>query len=368
MPLTPAPSMPSANPVPLESSALEPEAFLALEGPLLDVRSPGEFAEGHIPGAVSFPLFSDAERAEVGTLYKQQGQAPAMDRGLELVGPKLADFVRRARTLALEAGESGAPAPLRIHCWRGGMRSGSMAWLLRTAGLTVHALKGGYKAFRHYGAQLGAELPGLLTLHGPTGSGKTAILQALARMGEQVVDLEALARHRGSSFGALGQAPQPTTEQFQNDLSETLRGMDRSRRIWAEGESKSIGRCYLPDPFWERMNRAPLLELELPRAARVQRLVAEYGDFDRQALAEAVGRLRKRLGGQRHDQALEALEQGRLAEVAEALLHYYDKAYERHRVQHKARKPIFVALEADSPEAHARLLLERLSGESDLPQ
>ncbi len=342
---------------------LKPGAFLAVQGPILDVRSPGEFAKGHIPGAVSFPLFSDAERAEVGTLYKRKGQQVAMDRGLELVGPKLAEFVRRARALS---GED--KLPLRVHCWRGGMRSGSMAWLLRTAGLPVQVLEGGYKAYRQFGATLGTSVPGLLTLHGPTGSGKTAILQALAVLGEQVVDLEGLARHRGSSFGGLGQKPQPSTEQFQNDLTKTLRGLELGRRVWVEGESKSIGRCYIPDPFWAEMNRAPLVELELPLPARVDRLVAEYGSYPREALAEAIRRLRKRLGGLRHDQALEALEASRLAEVAEHLLHYYDQAYQQHRVQHKARKPIFVALEAGSPEAHARQLLERLAGQDGVPQ
>lgn len=350
-----------------EKQQLAPSAFLDGDGALLDVRSPGEFAKGHIPGAVSFPLFSNEERAEIGTLYKKQGQQDAFERGLELVGPKMAGFVRRARALSGET-PSRPSAPLRIHCWRGGMRSGSMAWLLRTAGFAVQVLEGGYKGFRQYGARLGASVPGLLTLHGPTGSGKTAILHALAGMGEQVLDLEALARHRGSAFGALGQMPQPNTEQFQNDLYKILHGLDRNRRIWVEGESKSIGCCYVPDGFWAEMNRAPLVELELPRSLRVERLVDEYGAFDRSALSESIGRLRKRLGGKDHDAAQQALEEGRFADVAERLLHYYDQAYRRHREEHKTRQPIFVGLEAGSPEAHARALLERLQGVPKLPQ
>jgi tRNA 2-selenouridine synthase len=329
---------------------LDAQAFLAAPGPVLDTRSPGEFAEGHIPGAVSFPLFDDAERAEIGTLYKRQGRDAAVLRGLELVGPKMAGFVRRARALSGEG-------PLRVYCWRGGMRSGAMAWLLATAGLDVTVLRCGYKAYRADALALGTRVPGLLTLHGPTGSGKTAILHELAALGEQIVDLEALAGHRGSAFGGLGLPPQPATAQFQNELSETLRALDPGRRVWVEGESKAIGRCYVPDPFWAEMNRAPLLELELPRAHRVGRLVTEYGGYPPEALAAGIGRVRKRLGGLRERALLEALEAGRLAEVADGLLAYYDAAYERHREEHKARRPRRVALPAGSPAEHARALL-----------
>ncbi|MGB3547800.1 MAG: rhodanese-like domain-containing protein, partial [Saprospiraceae bacterium] len=170
---------------------------------LLDVRSPGEYAEGHIVGARSLPLFSDEERAEVGTAYKQEGPAPAFLLGLERSGPKLRAYVERALELA-------PGRRVTVHCWRGGQRSASMGWLLERAGFDVAILPGGYKAYRTEArAWLGSFPHHLRLLCGPTGSGKTAVLHALRAQGAAILDLEGMARHRGSSFGAIGQEPQP---------------------------------------------------------------------------------------------------------------------------------------------------------------
>ncbi len=201
----------------MEDRLVAPDLLAALATrPLLDVRSPGEYAQGHVPGALSFPLFSDAERATVGTIYKQQSRDLALETGLELVGPKLGGFVREARTLAPQG-------QVVVHCWRGGQRSGSMAWLLRQGGLDVWTLEGGYKAYRTWVlAELAAQQYSLYIIGGRTGTGKTKILHALRQMGEQVVDLEGLACHKGSAFGFIGELPQPTVEQFENDLHAAL--------------------------------------------------------------------------------------------------------------------------------------------------
>src|SRR3989339_1355584 len=178
--------------------------------PIIDVRSPGEYEHAHIPGALALPLFSNEERAEVGTIYKQRGRVQAVQKGLEFVGPKLKDFTKFA--LKLNSDE------LLIHCWRGGMRSSAMAWLLETVGINCSLLKDGYKAYRNHVLE-SFDLPyKILLLGGYTGSGKTEILSALKEAGEQVVDLEGLSNHKGSAFGALGQGIQPSSEQFENTL------------------------------------------------------------------------------------------------------------------------------------------------------
>lgn len=288
---------------------------------LLDVRSPGEFRQGHIPGAHSFPLFTDEERAQVGICYKQKGPDDALALGLELVGPKMAGFVRSAQGLA-------ADKRVAVHCWRGGKRSQSMSWLLRTAGFDVITLTGGYKAYRQWVLSVFQDIfLNLWVLGGQTGSGKTKVLRALRDAGEQIIDLEAIACHKGSSFGAIGENPQPTVEQFENDLADALTKLDSSKRVWIENESKSIGRVFIPLDFWQKMKMAPLINIEIPENARIENLVADYDDGDRQALIEAFERIGKRLGGQHLKTAIEALEAGNLRAAAHIALHYYDKTY-----------------------------------------
>ena len=293
-----------------------------LTRPLLDVRSPGEYAQGHVPGALSFPLFSDAERAAVGTIYKQQSRERALETGLELVGPKLADFVREARRLA-------TTGQLIVHCWRGGQRSGSMAWLLHQGGLDVMTLEGGYKAYRTWVlADLAAQAYNLRIIGGRTGTGKTKILHALRGMGEQVIDLEGLAHHKGSAFGFIGELPQPTVEQFENELHTALHQLDPARRIWVENESHSIGRIYIPDGFWRQMKVAPLLNLQIPPAARLQNLLDDYVGTDKSELEAAFLKINRKLGGQHLQAALEALHRDDFAAAAKIALHYYDKTYQ----------------------------------------
>lgn len=286
---------------------------------ILDIRTPAEFRDGHLPHAVSFPLFSDEERVIVGTLYKQAGRDQAVLKGLELVGPKLKSFVVKANKLK---------GQLYLYCWRGGMRSNSMAWLLETAGREVFLLKGGYKAYRTYGRELIAKGLHLIMLSGPTGSGKTEILHQLEKLGQQVLDLEGLANHRGSSFGGIGQLPQPGTEHFTNLVIDRICSFDRTRPIWVEGESQNIGKVFILDELFSQMNCCPTIRIDPPREERVERLVRDYACFPASELQAGVERISKRLGGKDTKDSLDALQAGDYQKVVEITLAYYDKTYD----------------------------------------
>ncbi len=330
------------------------DEFLKQAGtlPVIDVRSPGEFAQAHMPGAVNLPLFDNDERARVGTRYKQAGKDHAVLMGLEFVGPKLADFVRQARRLS-----NGSGGQVLVHCWRGGMRSGSFAWLLQTAGLSPAILTGGYKSYRNTVLAAFSEPRNLLILGGKTGSGKTDILHQLAAQGEQIIDLEGLANHKGSSYGAIGQLPQPSSEQFENLIFGDWLTLDRNRRIWLEDESRNVGSCFIPMPLWHQMRAAPVAFVDVPKAVRVERLVREYTGIDHELLIEATERIRKRLGGQSTQQALDALAQQDYATVADLTLDYYDKAYLYGLSQRNQTNVFPLDVSADEPAQTARTLM-----------
>ncbi|PWD98112.1 tRNA 2-selenouridine(34) synthase MnmH [Marinilabilia rubra] len=339
-----------------ESSSLSPANFLKASGqyPVVDVRTPGEFAQGHIPGAINMPIFSNEERAEVGTLYKKEGRNQAVLKGLEFVGPKMAGFAREAARLAVEGS-------VLVHCWRGGMRSGSMAWLFRTAGLKASVLEGGYKAYRaHFRSELESKNWNFVVIGGPTGSGKTEVLDSLAEKGEQVLDLEGLANHKGSAFGALGQEEQPTTEQFENDIHERFRTFKPEKIIWVEGESHFIGKVSIPDLLFNKMMEAPLVMYELARELRIERLVKEYGCFKNELLCHSVLKIQKRLGGLRTRQAMKALDEYDYHKVADITLQYYDKGYANSLS--KRNEPVVVLKEAkDDPVQVANKLINTFS-------
>ena len=306
------------------ATSLPIDAFLAAGGALLDVRTPAEFRQGHIPGAANLPLFSDAERAEVGTLYKQQGRQAAVLRGLALVGPRMEALAAELVTWS----ERSAGAPLRLHCWRGGMRSGSVAWLAQQLELPVLLLEGGYKSYRRWVLELFERPWPLRLLGGRTGCGKTELLLALRERGAAVVDLEGLAHHRGSSFGGLGLPEQPSVEHYENELAAALAPLAGADQIWLEAESAMVGRCRIPAGLWHQMKAAPVLAVERPLQERVDHLVTIYGAQDPLALAEATRRIARRLGPQRTALALDAIEQGDWATACSQMLDYYDRCYD----------------------------------------
>jgi tRNA 2-selenouridine synthase len=289
--------------------------------PVIDVRSPGEFEQGHIPGAFNIPLFSNEERAHVGTVYKQNSQEAAIALGYKYVTPKLDWFLTESRKVAPDGN-------VVVHCWRGGMRSQAFAQHLSENGfLNVRRIIGGYKAYRNFVLEsLGTPLK-LKVLGGYTGSGKTHILQEIQKQGFQVLDLEGIAHHKGSAFGGIGQLTQPTVEQFENNLYFELRKLDTSKTIWVEDESYTIGAVKIPAPFFEQMRSAIVYFIDIPREERIALLVEEYAVCEKQKLADAIHRIAKRLGGQNEQLAVRLLDEGNYAEVARIALHYYDKSY-----------------------------------------
>jgi tRNA 2-selenouridine synthase len=288
--------------------------------PVVDVRSESEFETGHIPSAINIPLLNNVERVEVGTDYKQKGQAEAIRTGFRLVGPRLVEIIDQAKSIA-------STNELIVHCWRGGMRSSNFCQFVGIAGVKTHQLKGGYKSYRQLALQSFKTPLNFLVLAGSTGSGKTEILNALAETGEQIIDLEKLASHKGSVFGGLMQAAQPTTEQFQNNLYETILTLDPAKRVWIEDESIAVGKIFLPGDFWKTMGSSPVVELQVDKDVRINRLVNEYGSADKQLFLEAMKGITKRLGGQHFKAAKEKLFENEMSAVMDILLTYYDKAY-----------------------------------------
>lgn len=289
---------------------------------LLDVRSPGEYEKAHIPGALNLPLFTNEERAVVGTLYKQVSPEKAMLEGLEIAGSKMKWYVEQAHLLAPEK-------KVVVHCWRGGKRSQSIGWLLGMAGFDVKILVGGYKNYRHYALNyLETRKPKFIVIGGQTGIGKTYVLHQLEMLGEQIIDLEKLAHHKGSAFGSLGEQPQPSTEQFENELFEAYRKLDKTKRIFIENESMGIGTCRIPKSIFDKMKEYVYLQYSIPIDERVEHLIQNYACYPKNLLAERFQKIKSKLGGDYLKQALDALDVYNYAEAARIALRFYDKTYQ----------------------------------------
>jgi len=334
-----------------------PSEFLSLSAsvPVVDVRSPAEFRKGHIPGAVNFALFDDEERSRIGTAYKKKGRSEAIDLGLEVVGPKMTGFVRMARELA-------PYKRILVHCWRGGMRSASLGWLLETAGFHISVLKGGYKSYRAFIRENLVRDCKFVILGGLTGSGKTRWLHELRESGEPVLDLEALANHRGSVFGGIGLGGQPTNEQFENDLHDALQQFRQEDRIWVEDESRQIGSIFLPEPLFSAMVSSPLIRIGVPLELRIQIILDEYAALPRGDLAASVRKISKRLGGLVTRQALELIENHDLAGAVRLLLPYYDRTYAFSLRSRTAQEVYTLDLTGNSVEDYPARLIEKKSG------
>lgn len=288
--------------------------------PLLDVRSPGEFAKGHIQGSINIPLFDNEERAKIGTLYKKNGRLPAIILGLELIGPNL-------KNLAESALKSCPEKKAFVHCWRGGMRSASFAELLKTLGFEVYTLDGGYKRFRNWVQIQFTKTYSFKVLGGFTGSGKTEILHCMKKRGIQIIDLEKRANHLGSAFGTLGIQVQPSQEQFENDLAMDLYSLNPDLDIWIEDESRTLGKIGIPSDIWTQMRNAQLYKIELPLSRRRNNIIRDYGSISPEFVSTCIHKIEKRLGGLETKNSLQALELGDQEKLIEIMLGYYDRTY-----------------------------------------
>ena len=302
--------------------------FRNLTSPIIDVRSPSEYSQGHWPGAINIPLFSDMERELIGKSYKKESRLKAIFNGLKITLPnttKLLEIILQITKNKVKGDKS-----LRIYCWRGGMRSNTFAWLSRTIGIKTYLLKGGYKSYRKWVLnQFEADLP-IRLIGGKTGTRKTDLLNYIKNANIHVIDLEGIANHRGSSFGSLGMNKQPSTQQFENIIAESLNEFNESDacEIWLEAESSNLGKCRIPNSLYRQMQKAPILEIIKTKDERVDNLVSVYSQNSQKELKEAVERISKRLGPQRKKEALDAINKQEWEKACKAMLDYYDKCYE----------------------------------------
>ena len=296
---------------------------------IVDTRSPSEFAEDHIPGAISAPVLDDDERATVGTLYKQTSSFEAKKAGAALVSKNIARHVEK-----LFRDKPREWKPL-VYCWRGGKRSAAMAHVLREIGWPAQTLPGGYREYRRWVVDQLQKVPkalGFIVIHGPTGSGKSRKLAALAREGHQVLDLEELAAHRGSVLGNLPDRPQPTQKWFESQVLAKLRSFDPGKPVYVEGESRKIGQLQIPEALIERMRASPCLVLETGLETRVTLLLEEYRHFlsDRALLEAQLDCLVALHGRERIGEWKALAARGEWREfVRRLLVEHYDPAYRR---------------------------------------
>ena len=310
------------------------EAYLENNGYqiTIDVRSPLEYEHAHIPGAYSLPLFNNEQRAIVGTTYKKQNRENAIKIALPMFGDKMLAMVNEVEKWVIDFKEKndGVNPTIFVHCWRGGMRSAAVAWLLDLYGFKIIQIVGGYKSYRKWiNSQF--ELPyELNVLGGYTGSGKTEILHALQSRGENIIDLEALANHKGSAFGAIGQAPQPSQEMFENILGLKLSQLIiQNKRVWVEDESQRIGTVMIPVCFFKLMRNSVCYFINIPFESRLDFIIQQYGSFEKNDLTDATERIQKRLGGLETKNTIQYLQEGDIGAAFTILLKYYDKWYEK---------------------------------------
>ncbi len=318
--------------------------------PIIDVRSPGEFEKGHIPGAISIPLFDNEERAHIGTVYKKQGQQKAIDLGYTYVAPKLQWYVDESLKIAQDK-------RVVVHCWRGGMRSHAFAEHLEKNGFEeVYVVEKGYKAFRHHVLDSFEQDVDLKVIGGYTGSGKTYVLQELEKLGYQVVDLEGIANHKGSAFGAIGQSSQPTVEQFENNLFKKWSSFDLSKPVFLEDESHNIGRVLIPMGLFQKIRDAKVYFMDVPKEFRAELLVKDYAGHDDKMLEEGICKISKRLGGLVTKKALKALKEKDYYEVALLTLFYYDKLYLAGIIKRDSSKVVKVPSITTDPKLNALII------------
>ncbi|MFN9115370.1 MAG: tRNA 2-selenouridine(34) synthase MnmH, partial [Bacteroidota bacterium] len=309
------------------------ETFLTLSKqiPVFDVRSPSEYAHAHIPNAISLPLFSDEERKIVGTTYKQKSKQLAIKAGLDFFGPKMKSMVEEVEIhlkKTKKKTDDQHEESVIVHCWRGGMRSAGVAWLLNLYGFKVYTIAGGYKSFRKWALDQFEKSYKLKILGGYTGSGKTDLLHALQQQGESVIDLEGVAGHKGSAFGNIGLPKQPSQEHFENVLAMQLHEVSNaSTSFWIEDESQRIGDVNIPAHLWAQMRQATLYFIDIPFEERLIQILKTYSHLDKMKMINAIVRIKKRLGGLDAKDAVNAFIEDRIEDCFRILLKYYDKWY-----------------------------------------
>jgi len=324
--------------------------------PIADVRSPEEYSRGHIPGAANLPLFTNEERSIVGTLYLQKGSKEAMLKGIEVAGLKLKEYT-------MQAFGQAPNGEILLYCWRGGMRSNSMAWLLNTAGMRALILDGGYKAYRHFIQDHFSHPYNLVVIGGMTCSGKTEILEETEKSGQQVIHLERLASHKGSVFGHLGMPVQPTTEQFENDLFTALYALDARKPVFVEDESLAIGRVFVPRSFYIQMSPGLYISLLVPFAVRVNRLIESYTMTDKNLLIAGIRQIEKRLGAENANLAIVSVIEGNMERAVEIVLRYYDKVYRRSMGLQQRRESMEITVNDEDAREIAKKILAGIDKE-----
>ncbi|WP_095589445.1 tRNA 2-selenouridine(34) synthase MnmH [Actibacterium ureilyticum] len=343
-------------------------ALTALEfDEIIDARSPAEYAEDHIPGALSLPVLSDDERARVGTIYKQQNPFAARKLGAALVARNVAHHLD---TVLADRPKGYRPL---VYCWRGGQRSGSFALILRQIGWQAETIDGGYRSYRRLVNQALYDTPWpspVIVLDGNTGTAKTDLLALLAARGQQVIDLEGMANHRGSLFGAMA-GGQPAQKAFETRLAMAATALDPTRPVLVEAESSRVGERSLPPSLWQAMCAAPRIMVDAPLPARAAYLARRYTDVtnDPARLAATLQALAPRHSADRIDHWRALAEQGAFADLAGALMgHHYDPLYAKQRGRYADRVKATVTCDGLAPDDLDRLAdriaeqVARLSG------
>jgi len=327
---------------------------------LIDVRSPSEYAHAHIAKAINIPLFTDDERKIVGTNYKQQSRENAIKIGLDYFGPKMRSIVEQLEKIVAEKNKSDKT--ILVHCWRGGMRSAGVAWLLDLYGFKVYTLIGGYKAYRGFIAEQFERQYNINIIGGYTGSGKTYLLQALSKYKKNIIDLEGMANHKGSALGGIDMPAQPTQEMFENLLGTALSKIN-NQLVFIEDESQRIGNMILPNSFWATMRHSNVLFLNIPFEERLNFLVNEYGKLPTKELVAATMRIQKRLGGLETKNCINYLLENNIKEAFRILLTYYDKHYLKGLYNRENANDLIKLIEAKSVNANdnAALIFKTIS-------
>ncbi len=314
----------------------ELEKFRSFTGPLIDVRSPGEYYKGHMPNSINIPLFDNDERSIIGTIYKKEGREKAVIEGLKFIEKKmellLDNLFMNIDSFKNISEKNNKELFIRIYCSRGGMRSQSIAWLLDKFKLNLVTLNGGYKIYRRWVLDSFSKKLNIVVIGGKTGTGKTRLLSLLEKYKYQTIDLEGFASHRGSTFGGLGMKEQPSNEQFENLIAEKLNSFKCSNNIFVEAESANIGKCKIPHEFFIQMKNSRRIEILRSESNRLDELINTYSVFKKEKLKESVLRIKKRLGPQRTKIALESINNENWDLVCRSVLDYYDKCYEYEKI------------------------------------